>query len=170
MQMKRIGTNVSLIMAAAMMGLILSAFGSRAAAEPSFTYAMPEGWKVETTKGAVATSTSPDNSVHIIIYEFPNKNNLDALTIAQNQLKKIKYVSIINPPTDMSKMKDRFGADSVAKMQLARERADGAQLSYRAFVFVKKNTFVVIEALATKEAPEAVFNQANSVINSFKFK
>ncbi len=168
--MKNIRTDLSLILVAAALGFFLLTIGSPVLAEPSFTYAMPEGWKVESNKEAVVTATSPDNTVHVIIYEFANKNNLDALQIAQNQLKKIKYVSIVNPPADVSKMKDRFGADSVAKMQLVRERADGARISYRAFVFVKKGTFIVIEALATKEAPEEVFNQANSVINNFKFK
>jgi hypothetical protein len=168
--MKRIRTGMLLTIVAIAMEFFLSAVGSTVAAEPSFTYAMPEGWKVESASGTVATATSPDNSVHVIIYEFANKNNLTALQIAQNQMTKVKYVSVVNPPTDVSKMKDRFGADSVAKMQLVRERPDGVQVSYRAFVFVKKGTFVVIEALATKEAPEEMFNQANSVISNFKFK
>ncbi len=168
--MKSIGTMVSLLIVGAAMGLILPSIDSTAAAEPSFTYTMPEGWKTGSAPGAVATATSPDNTVLVMIMEFANKKNLDALQIAQNQLKKIKYISVINPPTDVSKMKDRFSADSVAKVQLARERDDGIQVSYRAFIFVKKGTFVVIEAYATKEASEKVFNQANSVIENFRFK
>jgi len=163
-------TAVSLTMAGAVLGILLWAAGTAAAAEPSFTYKMPERWKVETPKGLVATATSPDNTVHIKIYELANKNNLTALQLAENQLKKGRHVKVINPPTDMSKMKDRFGADSVAKMQLVTKRPDGVEVSYRAFAFVKKGTFVVIEAYATKEATESVFNQANTVIENFRFK
>lgn len=168
--MKHFRSAVSLAIAGAVLGVFLSAAGTAAAAEPSFTYRMPEGWKVETPKGLVATATSPDNTVHIKIYELANKNNLTALQLAENQVKKGKHVRVINPPTDMSKMKDRFGADSVAKMQLVTRRPDGAEVSYRAFAFVKKGVFVVIEAYATKEATEDVFNQANAVIENFRFK
>ncbi|MBP7735550.1 MAG: hypothetical protein KA369_06205 [Spirochaetes bacterium] len=153
-----------------MAGILMAAIGLTYAAEPSFTYTMPEGWKVESPKGTVATATSLDNNVHIKIYEFANKDKQNALQLCEKQLARGKHVKVLNPPTDMSKMKDRFGADSVAKMQLVMKRPDGAEVSYRAFVFVKGGTFVVIEAYATKEATKEVFDQANAVIENFKFK
>jgi hypothetical protein len=168
--MTRINIQKSITLLAVITAFVALSYVFVNANEPSFNYAFPEGWTTETPKDAVAASTSPDNTVHIVIYEFARKNNLSALQIAQNQLKKIEYVKVLTPPTDMSTMKDRFGAESVAKLQLIRVRSDGAQISYRAFVFVKGTNFVVIEAMATNEASEEVFNQANKVIETFKFK
>jgi hypothetical protein len=168
--MSRISIQKSITLLAVITAFITLSYVFVNANEPSFDYSLPDGWTTEKAKDAVAASTSPDNTVHIIIYEFARKNNLSALQIAQNQLKKIEYVKVLTPPTDMSTKKDRFGAESVAKLQLIRVRSDGAQISYRAFVFVKGTTFVVIEAMATNEASEEVFNQANKVIETFKFK
>lgn len=153
-----------------MAAIFMAFIGLAYAAEPSFNYTMPDGWKVESPGGTVATATSPDNNVHIKIFEFANKNNQNALQLCEKQLAKGKHVKILNPPTDMSIMKGRFGADSVAKMQLVVKRPDGAEVSYRAFVFVKGNTFVVMEAYASKKATKEVFDQANKVIENFKFK
>jgi hypothetical protein len=168
--MKRMLTSSRMIKSMTMVGVFLAAIGLIFAAEPSFNYTMPEGWKVETPAGTVAAAVSPDTNVKIVIYEFPNKENITALQICEKQVAKKKSARVVNPPRDMSDMKDRFGADSVARMQLVLKNPNGAEVSYRAYVFVKKGTFVVVEAYATKEATDEVFKQANVVIENFKFK
>jgi len=158
------------IKAITMAGIFMAAIGLANAAEPSFTYTMPDGWKVEKPAGTVAAAISPDNNVTVGIYEFPNKENMTALQLCEKQVAKRKNAKALNPPTDVSNMKNRFGADSVAKMHLIVKRPDGTEVSYRAFVFVKGGTFVVIEAYATKKATKEMFEQANAVIENFKFK
>ncbi len=135
----------------------------------SFSYDLPKGWKKTTAKGAVMAATAPDDTMQIIVWELPVKDARTAKEIAQNQLKKITYKKVVNPPTDMSRLKASFNADSVAKMALGRTRSDGADIFYRAFVFVKGGTFVVIESFATKEATKDTFKTSDETINTFRF-
>lgn len=140
------------------------------AAEPGFHYKTPEGWTIEKEPAAVVVSTSPDQSIRIIIRSYPMNTPRTALMIIKDRMAKVKHDSVVTPPTDMSQAKDRFNADTLAKMQLAGTAPNGGKFLYRAFVFTKGNHLVAIEAIASTNASEATFKQADGCINSFRFK
>ncbi len=139
----------------------------------SFTCTMPAGWKANTQKETAAMSaTSPDGNVHVAVWKVTLSSPAPALKLAERQMRKLKPVKVLTPPTDMSRHAARFKADSVAKMHfttLAFNQPDKKPVSYRAFVFVKGKTFVAIEAMATLKATEADFKAADAVIEGFRF-
>ncbi len=135
-----------------------------------YHFSFPDGWQQSQEAGAVAAAWSPDRSVQIRIYDGP-ANNSAALRLMQQRMKNIAHVKVFTPPTDMSRLASRFKADSVSKMHLGfLRKGDNKKCSYRAFIFVKQNRAILIDSLALFEAPEAVFKQADEVIESFRFQ
>jgi len=135
-----------------------------------YHFSLPEGWHQSQEAGAVAAAWSPDRSVQIRIYDGP-ANNSTALQLMRQRMKNIAHVKVFTPPADMSQLASRFMADSVSKMHLGfLRKGDNKKCSYRAFIFVKRNRAILIDSLALFEAPEAVFKQADVVIESFRFK
>lgn len=138
--------------------------------ERPYVFNFPAGWQQVQEKGTVATAISQDKTVIIRVYER-TVQNATALQLLNERMSKIVHVKVFNPPTDMSQLSLRFNANSVAKMHLGFLRQkDNKKCSHRAFVFVKQDRAVLVEALAEFEAPEAVFKQADTVIESFRFK
>lgn len=133
-------------------------------------YTLPEGWEQNDENAAVAAATSPDQSIRIIVRYSPHSSPMTAMQIIKKQMTRVKHDRVITPPTDMSRFKAQFNADSVAKMQLSGIAPNGGKFLYRAFVFVKGSNFAVIEALVNTQASEETFKQADETIKSFRFK
>ncbi len=138
-------------------------------AEAPITYQLPDGWVADSERAAVAAATSPDKTVRLIVRYFPLKGRMQAIQIIKGQKTKVKHDKVITPPTDMSRLKKKFNADSVAKMQLACTAANGGKFLYRAFVFVKGGNFVVIEAFVNTKADKKTFKQTDGTVESFRF-
>jgi len=135
-----------------------------------YNFSFPAGWQQVQEAGTVAAALSPDRTVKVTIYER-SVQNITAIRLLQERMSQIVHTKVFSPPTDMSHLSTRFNANSVAKMHLGYLRpGDNKKCSHRAFVFVKQNRAVLIEAVAVFEAPEAVFKQADGVIESFRFR
>jgi len=150
--------------------IILCGIASLSGQDRPYHFSLPDGWQQAREAGAVAAAWSPDKSVQIRIYDG-TANSSAALQLMQQRMKNIAHVKVFTPPTDMSRLASRFKADSVSKMHLGfLRKGDNKKCSYRAFIFVKQNRAILIDSLALFEAPEAVFRQADEVIESFKFR
>ncbi len=98
-------------------------------------------------------------------------NGSAALHLMQQRMKNIAHVKVFTPLTDMSRLASRFKADSVSRMHLEfLRKGDNKKCSYRAFILGKQNRTILIDSLALFEAPEAVFRQADEVIEPFRFQ
>ncbi|MBN1533392.1 MAG: hypothetical protein JXA20_12060 [Spirochaetes bacterium] len=164
--MKRSLIGVITVLAAAAAPLMSQVHGTGR----MYHFSFPPGWQQVQEKGAVAAAQSPDGTVKLRVFERTVPNST-ALQLLQERMGQVPHVKVFTPPTDMSGMAARFNADSVAKMHLGFLRpGDGKKCSYRAFVFTRQHRAVLVEALAAFEVSESVFKQADSVIESFRFR
>ncbi len=162
---------VVVVAAAVLVPICLPGAHGRALADGApIVYTLPAGWTQSDEQAAVAAATSPDQSIRIIVRYFPLPSPMTAMQVIQKQKTKVKHDRVVTPPTDMSQLKARFNADSVAKMQLSGVTTEGGKFLYRAFAFVKGRNLAVIEAIVNTKAGEAVFKQADGTVNSFRFK
>ena len=146
-------------------GLLIAGCGEKM--ELSYKYEMPSGWTQNEESGYIASAWSPDQSAQVRISGY-TVTNQTALEYLETRTKTVKYEKLIEEPKDMSRLNDRFKADSVAKAHFGMKNAK-TRYSYRIFAFVKGSQLIVIEMMVAGDT-EKIFEEASNVAESFQFE